>query len=527
MPIMMPVALSGVFTDEAADRIVERWDMLPLIPPNPSQEQLAALLTVSHRLLSSTELEPLLRLILDSVTRLLQADGSSLLLLDPLTDELVFQIPFGPRKDQLKTVRLPKHEGIAGWVVKERRPVLVKDVRRDPRFYGKIDTLTGFRTESILAAPLMDRDRVLGVIEVLNARRAKPFEQEDLDLLVAFAAHASVALKNAQQVSTLAEEKAYLQRELDARVGAVIGDSPPMQRAIRMAQRAAGVTTTVLLLGESGVGKEVFARAVHGWSPRAGKPFRAANCAAFADQLLESELFGHERGAFTSAVQQKKGLFELAHGGTLFLDEIGDMKLELQAKLLRVLEERAFQRVGGMATITVDVRIIAATNQDLNTAVREGRFRKDLYYRLNKVCIALPPLRERKGDIPALAAFFLARHCRDTKRTLTLSRDTLQALSQYDWPGNVRELDNVIERAVVLAPDTVIQPQDLALDLPDPNGEAPDNSTDLPLEDAVKAHKRMLIRRAILKTGSKTKAADLLKIQPTSLSRLCKQLDID
>jgi Nif-specific regulatory protein len=500
---------------------------VPSTPPNASREQLAALLEISRLLTSSVELDSLLHLILDKVTQLLQADGSSLLLVDPLTNGLVFQMPFGPGKERLQTTRLEPGQGVAGWVVKERKPLLVNDTARDPRFFGKIDALTGFKTESILAAPLMDRERVLGVIEVLNSKKATRFEQTDVELLTAFAVHATVALKNAQLVSAIKEEKAYLQGEIESRYRIIIGESSAMREAVHTARRVAEVTTTVLLLGESGVGKEIFARSIHVWSPRASKSFRAINCAAVADQLLESELFGHEKGAFTGAIQQKKGLFEVSHGGTLFLDEIGDMKPELQAKLLRVLEDRTFYRIGSTTPITVDVRIIAATNQDLKEAVRTGRFRKDLFYRLNKVNIALPSLRDRREDIRPLSAFFLERYCRELNRSLTFSSEALALLEQYPWPGNVRELENVIERAIVLAPEKTIRPQDLALDFSEATDGEEESAADMPLEEAVKAHKRMLILRAIAKTGSKTKAADFLKIQPTSLSRLCRQLRID
>ncbi|MEW6544316.1 MAG: sigma 54-interacting transcriptional regulator [Nitrospirota bacterium] len=498
------------------------------VPSNPTREQLASLLELSHLLTSAVDLDHLLYLILQTANRLMCTNACSLLLVDPLTNELVFKVPVGPASELLKEIRLQPGQGIAGWVVKERRPVLVNDVSKDPRFDRKVDQSTGFRTKSILAVPLQDRGRVLGVIEVLNTAKEKQFEQVDLDLLSAFAAHASVALRNAQLVSTIREENRYLQGELEERYKTLIGESAAMRDAVALARKVAEAQATVLLLGESGVGKEIVARSIHAWSPRASKPFLAVNCVALSDHLLESELFGHEKGAFTGAHQLKKGLFEVAHGGTVFLDEIGEMKPELQAKLLRVLQDHEFERVGGTHPIRVDIRIIAATNQDLHAAVKAGRFRKDLFYRLNVVTIALPPLRERKEDILPLATFFLKRFRRELMRPpMTLSREAITVLQRHDWPGNVRELENVIERAVVLAVGDTIQASDIALGVASLETAPAASLLDLPFHESINAHKRALIRHAIDKAGgSKGKAALALKLQPTYLSRLCRQLGI-
>nr|MBI3611793.1 sigma 54-interacting transcriptional regulator [Nitrospirota bacterium] len=498
------------------------------VPSNPSLEQLASLLELSHLLTSSVNLDHLLYLILVTANRLMCTSASSLLLVDPVTHELIFKVPVGPASAQLKDIRLQPGQGIAGWVVKERRPVLVNDVANDPRFDRKIDITTGFQTQSILAVPLQDRERVLGVIEVLNTSKEKRFDQTDLDLLSAFAAHASVALRNAQLVTTIKEENRYLQGALAEQYGTLIGESRAMKEAEQLARKVASSPSTVLLLGESGVGKEILARSIHAWSPRAHKPFLAVNCAALSDQLLESELFGHERGAFTGAHQQKKGFFELAHEGTIFLDEIGEMKLDLQSKLLRVLQNHEFERVGGTHSIRVDIRVIAATNQDMAAAVRDGRFRKDLFYRLNVVTITLPPLRDRKEDIHPLATFFLSRFCRDFMHPpMTLAPETVEVLQRHDWPGNVRELENAIERAVILATDNMIRPKDIALGVAACEGMPNESLLDLPFYESIEAHKRAVLHHAITKAGgNKTKAALTLKLQPTYLFRLCKQLSI-
>jgi Nif-specific regulatory protein len=498
------------------------------VPSNPSVDQLASLLELSHLLTSSIDLDHLLYLILVTANRLMSTDASSLLLVDPLTGELVFKVPVGPASEQLKEIRLKAGQGLAGWVVKERRPVLVNDVATDPRFDRKTDNVTGYTTQSILAVPLQDRERVIGVIEVLNTTKAKRFEQSDLDLLSAFAAHASVALRNAQLVSSIKEENRYLQGALADRYRTLIAESDAMQRTVTLARKAAGSPATVLLLGESGVGKEILSRSIHAWSTRSAKPFLAVNCSAISDHLLESELFGHEKGAFTGAHQQKKGLFELAHGGTVFLDEIGEMKPELQAKLLRVLQDHEFERVGGTQPLRVDIRIIAATNQDLAAAIRTGRFRKDLFYRLNVVTLTVPPLRERREDIVPLANCFLTRFCRDLMHPpMTLAPDTMDLLQQHDWPGNVRELENVIERAVVLASGYAIEPTDIALGDAPSDTAMPESLLDLPFHESVEAHKRSLLQHAIAKAGgNKSKAALALKLQANYLFRLCKQLGL-
>jgi Nif-specific regulatory protein len=515
-------------TDRSVSSAIKELLTFHPVPSNPSVDQLASLLELSHLLTSSIDLDHLLYLILVTANRLMSTDASSLLLVDPLTGELVFKVPVGPASEQLKEVRLKPDQGIAGWVVKERRPVLVNDVTSDPRFDRKTDTVTGYTTQSILAVPLQDRERVIGVIEVLNTAKEKKFEQADLELLSAFAAHASVALRNAQLVSNIKEENRYLQDALADRYRTLIAESRAMQQTVTLARKAAASPATVLLLGESGVGKEILARSIHAWSGRAAKPFLAVNCAALSDHLLESELFGHEKGAFTGAHQQKKGFFELAHEGTVFLDEIGEMKPELQAKLLRVLQDHEFERVGGTHPIRVDIRIIAATNQDLATAVRTGRFRKDLFYRLNVVTLTLPPLRDRREDIVPLANFFLARYCRDLMHPpMTLAPDTMDLLQKHDWPGNVRELENVIERAVVLASGYAIDPNDIALGTAPCEGVTAESLLDLPFHESVEAHKRAVLQHAIAKAGgNKSKASLALRLQTNYLFRLCKQLGI-
>lgn len=344
----------------------------------------------------------------------------------------------------------------------------------------------------------------------------KPFDPEHLALVVR---------KNLERAKLRSDVQFYAE-ELGGRHRLVSGNSESMRQVLSEARKAAAARATVLLLGESGTGKELFARSIHNWSDRRLKPFVAINCAGLAKDLLESELFGHEKGAFTGAHQLKKGKLELAQGGTVFLDEIGDLALELQTKLLRFLQEREFERVGGTAPIAVDLRIIAATSRDLEAAIRAGLFREDLYHRLDVIALTLPPLRERKEDIPALASYFLERFASETKKNFSgITDEARDKLIAYAWPGNIRELANVIERAVVLGegpeltvhhlPARVIGAQPAAV------------SDEVPYHDAVNSYRRELIVRALASAqGNRATAAKNLGLHRTHLMKLLKALRI-
>ncbi|HSN04757.1 MAG TPA: sigma-54 dependent transcriptional regulator [Nitrospira sp.] len=341
--------------------------------------------------------------------------------------------------------------------------------------------------------------------------------------------HLLIVIRKALERDSLKRQVAYLRSEVDGRYARIIGHSTSVRSVVEAAQRAARSDASVLLLGESGTGKELFARSIHQWSHRHAMPLVVINCVALTETLLENELFGHERGAFTGADRLQKGKLEMADGGTVFLDEIGDMPLPLQAKLLRVLQDREFQRVGGTRTVSVNIRIIAATNKDLRQAVKTGQFREDLYFRLNVISLTLPPLRERRTDIPALAQFFLERHAREAKRpAITLSPTSMDALTRHPWPGNIRELENVIARAVVLSPTDLIEPDVLALAPEDAHLCGPHNGAlpylELPYHESMDEHSRHIIARAIEKAdGNQTRAAEYLKLQRTYLARLLKQ----
>jgi len=343
--------------------------------------------------------------------------------------------------------------------------------------------------------------------------------------------HLEIVLQKTLERRHLLEANRLLRDTLAARTPDILGESFAIHHAMDTAQKAALSNATVLLLGESGTGKEVFANAIHRWSERKDKSFIIVNCVALSEHLLESELFGHEKGAFTGAHQTKKGKFELAHGGSVFLDEIGDMPAPLQAKLLRVLQDHRFERVGGTQPIQADIRIIAATNRDIGAAVKDGRFREDLYYRLNVVSLTLPPLRERREDIPLLARHFVAIYAAETKKTVRgITAEAMDLLMGHPWPGNVRELANAIERAVVLCGGPEIGPEDLALAVPAaPSGVAP-----LSLSAAggdfyaqVETFKQNIIRAALIETGgNQTRAAELLGLQRTHLVKLLRALKI-
>ena len=345
----------------------------------------------------------------------------------------------------------------------------------------------------------------------------KPFEPERISMVV----------EKAMERERLRRENEFLRAEASSVHPVLIGRAPKMREVMDLARKAAESTATVLLTGESGTGKEVLARTIHRWSPRRAAPFVVVNCVALPAQLLESELFGYEKGAFTGAERQRKGRFELARRGTVFLDEIGATQTELQLRLLRVLQEGRFERLGGEQELRVDVRVIAATNRDLEGAVQAGNFLEDLYYRLNVVRIEVPPLRERREDIPELATFFLKKFVHEAKREVVgIEERAMERMVGYDWPGNVRELENAIERAIVLGKGEKIGPEDLPSQVGDGSGPQPDYAR-IGYHAAVEVFKRRVIEDALQRTGgNQSQAAERLGIQRTFLSRLLKRMGL-
>jgi transcriptional regulator with GAF, ATPase, and Fis domain len=440
--------------------------------PHITTQQLELLYDVSRSLHALIELDALLPVIVEKTKELLDAGGCSLILLDETGRELYF--PWvSPENSavaqRLQHLRMPADKGIAGAVVQTGQSLLVPDVHRDPRFYAQMDEQTGGDTRSILAAPLRTKHGIIGVIECVNKRHGE-FTAAEMTFLEALAATVAVSIENASLYDTLKRSEARLrdqvallarERPVRTRFADIIGTGPEMEKVFRLMESAITSPITVLLQGETGSGKEVIARAIHFEGPRRDKPFVAVNCGAFSETLLESELFGYRKGAFTGATTDKRGLFEAADGGTMFLDEIGDTPATLQVKLLRVLERGEFIPVGDTQVRTVSTRIISASNKDLHTEVRGGRFREDLYYRLSAFPIHIPPLRARREDIPLLVAYLLKRLSQKWgKAEVTVAPAAVEFLLRYAWPGNVRELEHELERAVTLAGDaTVLHPE--------------------------------------------------------------------
>ena len=423
--------------------------------------------------------------------------------------------------------RIPLGQGVAGDVVRSGSPAVVPDAANDPRFLARVDRNSGFETRSLMCVPIKRAGRVIGVMQALNC---KNLGDEELELLGALGGLAYAALHRVRGDERVRNVDALLRQESEQRHHFVASRSDTMTAVVKTARTAAKSDATVLLLGESGTGKEVLARMVHHHSKRRDGPFTAVNCVALTPTLLESELFGHEKGAFTGATAQKKGKFETAQGGTLFLDEIGDLAPELQTKLLRVLQERELERVGGNETLRVDVRIVAATNKDLRGAVRNATFREDLFYRLNVITLNIPPLRERREDIEPLCKHFLARACQAVKRgPMQLDEAALAALGRYNWPGNIRELANAMERLAVLTEGDVVAGTDLPIDVERPaaaTGVA-HGKTELPLADRVDAFRRAAVAQALADAGgNQTRAAQLLGVAQPNLSRMMKRLGL-
>ncbi|MDA3951434.1 MAG: sigma 54-interacting transcriptional regulator [Spirochaeta sp.] len=475
-----------------------------------------------------SDLRAVLQRIVESATRLTQGEASSLLLVNPENNKLYFEIALGSKAPEMQQFSLEMGEGVAGWVAQHNRSLIVNDTDEDPRHKRDIGRQIGYPASSILAVPMRVKERCIGVIEILNKKDNKVFDDDDLQWLEIFSNQAAIAIQNAKDFQRVRKEVDLLQDRVKTDEGyhSLIWESPVMGEQLSLVERIAPTDSTVLILGESGVGKELIAEQVHLNSQRVGQPFVRVNCAALPATLLESELFGHVKGAFTDAIQDRRGRFELADRGTIFLDEIGDLPLALQAKMLRVIQEKTFERLGASESISADVRIIAATNKDIETLVEQGEFRSDLYYRLNVLPLTIPPLRRRPEDITALAEFFLKRFSRETnKHIVGFSDEAMESLLSYQWPGNVRELENAVERAVVIARHERILPEDLLIH----QGAAGEQTRyqGKTLKGSINLFKKQFIREALNRhSGNHTETAKELGIQRSYLSKLVKDLSI-
>jgi len=427
------------------------------------------LVDISEALSKALDLQSALDSILRVLSDTLEMQRGTITLVDPNTNELHIQIAHGLSAAEKERGRYKIGEGITGKVVETGLPMVVQDIGSDPSFLNKTKSRDlEARKYAFLCVPIKAGNKVIGALSVDHLFKGDISYEEDVKLLIIIASMVGQAVK----IRELAEkdkqavisENIKLRQELKGKhkFGDIIYGSRAMESVLSVASQVAESQATVLIGGESGTGKEMIAAAVHYLSPRANKPFIKVACASLPENLLESELFGYERGAFTGALERKPGRFEMANGGTLFLDEIGDMTLSTQVKLLRVLQEKEFERLGGTQTIKTDVRVICATHRDIEKMVKEGKFREDLFYRINVFPLMLPPLRDRKEDIPLLADHFIAKYAAENKKKIKgINRAALDILMGYSWPGNVRELENVMERAVVLCQKDLISPAEL------------------------------------------------------------------
>lgn len=475
-----------------------------------------------------SDLSVLLEKIVESAMMVVEGDAASLLMRDRDGEKLRFEIAIGPKGIEAKNIVVGM-DGIAGWVIKYNKSVIINDVVNDPRFDSTVQNATGYKNRNMLAVPMRIKDTCIGVIEVLNKADEKKFDADDLNVLELFANQTAIAYQNTRHYNKSREEIICLQDQLKQDKGyhTLIAKSPVMLEKLELCKNIAASDASVLILGESGVGKELIAEQLHLQSRRVNEPFIRVNCAALPDGLLESELFGHVRGAFTDAVSDRVGRFELADRGTIFLDEIGDIPLSLQTKLLRVLQEMQFERVGSNKTVTVDTRIITATNKNIEELVAQGKFRSDLYYRLNVLPVYIPPLRHRREDIPELADFFLKRFSKDVKKEfLGFSSDAMSTIKNCPWRGNVRELENAVERACVLGTPPYIERKDLLIKS-EIDAERCNIGSDGDLKTAINGFKKEYIAGVLEKhKWNQTAAAEVLRIQRTYLSRLIKELEI-
>ncbi|HVE57837.1 MAG TPA: sigma 54-interacting transcriptional regulator [Pyrinomonadaceae bacterium] len=510
---------SGVFLDKTRFRLPKNSVQLRLEEVfGAMARDLTAILQILTKINRVRDTETLQKELLCQIFEVVPADEGAILLVD---DENQFAEIVGLNSlNEGEPVSVS--QTVVGQVLQTKQVILVTDFEREENLQNA-ESLFLRKISSLLCAPVVLFEKTLGVIYLASSR--SNFDESHLRFLTAVAGIAAISIENTRNFAFLENENARLRGETLNRN--MLGESPAMQKVFELIKKVAPTDSTVLINGESGTGKELAAQAIHLGSQRSGAPFVAINCAALTETLLESELFGHEKGAFTGAVSQKKGKIETAQGGTLFLDEIGEMNINLQAKLLRVLQEREFERVGGVRSVKADIRLIAATNRDLQTEVKNGNFRQDLFYRLNVVRFTMPALRERREDILLLAENFAAKFSRILNRKIRgISANAKKLLLKYDFPGNVRELENALERAAVLGSSEWILPEDLPEDFLElqTETEISDVST---YHEALREKKKELILNAFREArGNYVETAKILDVHPNYLHRLIRNLEI-
>ena len=495
--------------------------LLKELPPTSQvARNLSALLKISRVVHAIRDLEELQAQLLELIFEVIPASRGAILLAEGAGQEFNCLYARTRQPGQPQLVRVSRT--VAQQVMKDNVAILGVDVPASGKFRD-VESLATAEVRSLLCVPLSVFHRTIGCIYLDTTNAANRFQEDHLQLMAAVAGISAVALDNARRLQWLEHENQRLTTEVSQQQS-LVGEGASMKDVFQFVGRVAPADSTVLIEGESGTGKELVARALHSNSHRNNKPFVAINCAAIPEALLESELFGFERGAFTGANAQKKGRLEMAEGGVVFLDEIGELAPALQVKLLRVLQEREFERIGGTHSIKIDVRVIAATNRDLNAAVKTGEFRQDLYFRLAVVKMSMPPLRERREDIPLLARYFVQKHAKLCKlKPRPISREAMAALVNYEWPGNVRELENAIERALVMGSPDMLLLEDLPESLQEQS--PPEEMHEGKYHASVKELKKQLIIDAVVQTlGNYVDAATILGVHANYLHRLIRNL---
>ncbi|MBT8492796.1 MAG: sigma 54-interacting transcriptional regulator [Deltaproteobacteria bacterium] len=488
----------------------------------PSEEEAAAtvadvdayqkLYDFSARLMEKHDLGELLEALMDSVIEITNADKGFLILMQG--DQLGIEVARNLKKENIADAVSQLSDSIIAKVVRNKKPVIISDAMNDDEFANSKSVMK-LKLTSVICAPLLERGKLNGLIYVGNDSVVDLFTEDILRVITVFAAQASLIVTNALHLNELKLDLGRLRGKLDdLRFGEIVGSSPAMQKVFKKIEKVASTDISVLITGETGTGKELIAKELHRRSPRDGKPFITINCGAIPENLLESELFGHVKGAFTGATSNKAGKFQAADGGTLFLDEIGEMPLNLQVKLLRALQEKIVVRVGSTNSEKVDIRILAATNRNLEKEIEAGAFREDLYYRLNVVNIHLPPLRDRGEDVLVIARYLLSRYSAEYEvKVRGFSPNASVGIRKYNWPGNIREMENRLKKAIVMAEGQLIGPDDLGL-----TGDA--LPTIKPLAQAKDEYQRQYINEVLaLNNGNRTKTARDLGVDPRTVFR--------
>jgi len=466
----------------------------------------------SQKLMAEYEISALLDQLMDVIVQISNADKGFIVLME--SGEPVVKVARNLRRETISDAVSHLSDSILAKVIASKKPLIVSDALSDEQFRNSL-SVVNLRLTSVMCVPLLERGNLIGVIYAGNDHVAQLFDEGSLEILTIFASQASLLIRNALLVNELQLDNRSLTDRIERmRFGEILGASPAMQEVFRKVQKVAGTDISVLVTGETGTGKELIARELHNRSPRCKGPFVSINCGAIPENLLESELFGYVRGAFTGAAANKTGRFQSANKGTLFLDEIGEMPIALQVKILRALQDRVVVRVGDTNTEPIDIRVLAATNRDLEVEIRENRFREDLFYRLNVVHLHLPPLRERGDDIVVLARYLLGRYGPEYgNKVRGFSPSTIAAIKRHRWPGNIRELENRLKKAVVLADKALLGPEDLGLH-PD------DLPPILPLNEARERWQRDYINEILaLNGGNRTKTARDLGVDPRTIFR--------